>query len=100
MTDKFLTVEALATLLGMSEQAIYAACRNKQLPHIKIGKRIRVPESALQEWVAAQLVPSAPPKVVNNFVIQAPRGSVSAETQQQILTKAAMGMNAALARNT
>ena len=37
--------------------------------------------------------------VVNNFVIQAPRGSVSAETQQQILTKAAMGMNAALARN-
>lgn len=38
--------------------------------------------------------------VVNHFVIQAPRGSVSAETQQQILTKAAMGMNAALARNT
>ena len=37
--------------------------------------------------------------VVNHFVIQAPRGSVSAETQQQILTKAAMGMNAALARN-
>lgn len=37
--------------------------------------------------------------VVNHFVIQAPRGSVSAETQQQILTKAGMEMNAALARN-
>lgn len=38
--------------------------------------------------------------VVNNFTIQAPRGSVTKETQQQIATKAAKGMNAAMARNT
>jgi hypothetical protein len=37
--------------------------------------------------------------IVNQFNIQAPRGTVTPETQQQIATRAAMSINAALARN-
>lgn len=48
------TVEAIAPQFNLSTQAVYAACRNGQIPHIRIGKRIRIPESSIQKWIDAQ----------------------------------------------
>lgn len=48
------TVEAIAPQFNLSTQAVYAACRNGQIPHVRIGKRIRIPESSIQKWIDAQ----------------------------------------------
>lgn len=48
------TVEAIAPQLNLSVQAVYSACRNGQLPHVRIGRRIRIPESALQRMIEEQ----------------------------------------------
>jgi excisionase family DNA binding protein len=51
----FLTVEQAAPQLQMSEQALYAACRVGQFPHIRIGRRIRIPARALAELATIQV---------------------------------------------
>jgi excisionase family DNA binding protein len=52
--ETFFTVEAIAPQLNLSVQAVYAACRNGQLTHVRIGRRIRIPESALQKLIEDQ----------------------------------------------
>jgi excisionase family DNA binding protein len=49
--EEFHKPETIASRFGMSLQALYAACRLNQIPHVRIGKRIRFPESALQKWI-------------------------------------------------
>lgn len=55
MTEIFHRPEVAAKQFGITLQAFYAACREQKIPHIRIGKRIRVPESALQRWIEEQL---------------------------------------------
>jgi excisionase family DNA binding protein len=46
------TVAEVAPKVGMTKQALYAACRKGDFPCIRIGKRrIRVPSSALKKWL-------------------------------------------------
>lgn len=54
LVDQMHTVEAVAPRAGMSKQALYAACRAHQFPHVRIGKRIRIPESLLEKWIQEQ----------------------------------------------
>lgn len=56
MVEEFHKPEAVAPRIGLTLQAFYAACRAKQFPHVRIGKRIRVPDSLLQKWIAEQAV--------------------------------------------
>ncbi len=53
--QELLTVTEVAPMVRMSDQALYRAIREKQFPAIRIGAQIRIPESALTEWVEAQL---------------------------------------------
>jgi excisionase family DNA binding protein len=53
--ERFYTVPEIAPQIGMSEQGLYAACREGQFPHVRIGKRIRIPASAVSRWVEQQL---------------------------------------------
>jgi excisionase family DNA binding protein len=53
--EEFFTVEEAAPKVRMSTQSLYAACREKQFPHVKIGKRVRIPASALTLWIERQL---------------------------------------------
>lgn len=34
----------------MSVQALYRACRERQVPHVKVGRRIYFNEDTLREW--------------------------------------------------
>lgn len=34
----------------MSVQALYRACRERQVPHVKVGRRIYFNEDMLREW--------------------------------------------------
>lgn len=47
-------IKTVAPRVGMSKQALYAACRAGQFPHVKIGRRIRIPESYLERLIAEQ----------------------------------------------
>lgn len=41
--------------IGVSRNRAYELVRTGQLPSIRIGKTLRVPVSALQDWIAQQL---------------------------------------------
>lgn len=53
--EKLLTVAEAAPLVQMSQQGLYAAIRAKQFPALHIGRRIRIPQSAVQRWIAEQV---------------------------------------------
>lgn len=46
-----LTVEEAATLLGISRASAYEAVRKREIPSLRVGKRILVPRSQLQRLV-------------------------------------------------
>jgi len=45
-----LTIQALATLLGVSRPTIYTYMR-KGLPHIKLGRSLRFLLPSVQQWI-------------------------------------------------
>lgn len=53
--ENLLTVEEVAPLIRFSEQGLYRAIRENGFPALKIGRQIRIPESALQRWIEEQL---------------------------------------------
>lgn len=53
--EKLLTVAEAAPLVQMSRQGLYAAIRAKQFPALHIGRRIRIPQSSVQRWIAEQV---------------------------------------------
>lgn len=58
--EKLLTVAEAAPLVQMSQQGLYAAIRAKQFPALHIGRRIRIPQSSVQRWIAEQMQPLHP----------------------------------------
>lgn len=48
--ETWLTVKEAAPIVQMSEQALYAAIREKQIPAIHIGRRIRIDPNVLRAW--------------------------------------------------
>jgi len=48
------TVEDAALLLGMSRNGAYDAVKENQIPHIRIGRCIRVPSAALRSLLKVE----------------------------------------------
>jgi len=48
-----LTVEEVASLLGLGRTAAYEAARRGQIPSRRLGRRVTVPVAALLEGIAA-----------------------------------------------
>ncbi len=48
------SVDEAAELLGISRTSAYEAIRKGEIPHIKIGKRILIPKSALTNLLQTQ----------------------------------------------
>ena len=46
-----LTVEEVASLLGLGRTATYEAARRGQLPSRRLGRRVVVPVPALLDWL-------------------------------------------------
>ena len=47
------TVDEAAKVLGFSKAVLYEAVRTKQLPTIRLGRRIMIPKHALMEFIGA-----------------------------------------------
>ena len=54
-----LTIAETARMLGLSRATVYSLTRSGDLPSIKIGRAVRVPINALNEWLAARTEGSA-----------------------------------------
>ncbi len=54
MAEKFYTVEDVARILQISVSTVRKLINDGDLRSIRIGKQIRVPESALNEYIERQ----------------------------------------------
>lgn len=54
-----LTVPQAAQLLGIGVTLVYEEIGRGKLPHIRIGRALRVPRQALESWIAANTVGTA-----------------------------------------
>ena len=54
LEDPILTIPQVAKYLQLSRSKVYYLASKKQLPHLKLGKNIRVRLSDLQKWLNQQ----------------------------------------------
>jgi excisionase family DNA binding protein len=52
--NKVLTIPEVAAYLKISKSKIYYLVSQKQIPHLKLGRNVRIRESDLQEWLELQ----------------------------------------------
>lgn len=50
-----LTVQEIATYLGVSPETIYGMTREKAIPHFRIGSRILFKLEAINQWIDGQI---------------------------------------------
>jgi excisionase family DNA binding protein len=55
-TDRLLTVTQAAELLGTSERFPRRLIAERRIRFVRIGRHIRIPETALREFIAAGVV--------------------------------------------
>lgn len=53
---QLLTIDEAREILRVGRNVMYELIRSGGVPHIKIGKQIRVPLRELEEWVKNQLI--------------------------------------------
>ena len=54
--DEIMTVPEVAKYLKISKAKIYYLIQRQQIPHIKIGRNVRVRESDLEKWLMKQTI--------------------------------------------
>lgn len=56
--ETILTVPEVARYLKISKAKIYYLISKKRIPHIRLGRNVRVRESDLERWLVKQTVGS------------------------------------------
>jgi len=52
--DKVFTIPEVAAYLKISKSKIYYLVSQKQIPHLKVGRNVRIRESDLLQWMELQ----------------------------------------------
>ncbi len=61
-----LTVQEAAELLRISPNTCYELIRQVRIPHIRLGRVIRIPRHGLETWIHEEArLPEPPPPVVS-----------------------------------
>ncbi len=60
MNDPVLTIPEVAEYLRISKSKIYYLVSRNQIPHLKIGRNVRIRESDLQAWMESQIIVERP----------------------------------------
>lgn len=55
-TDRLLTVAEVADVLGTTERFPRRLIEERRIRFVRVGRHVRIPESALREFIAAGLV--------------------------------------------
>jgi excisionase family DNA binding protein len=56
MSDPVLTIPEVARYLKMSKSKVYYLVQQRKIPHIKIGRNVRVRERDIQLWLEANSI--------------------------------------------
>ena len=56
--DPIMTVPETAEYLKLSKSKVYILVKRNQIPHIKIGKNVRIRRSELLKWLDGKVQPS------------------------------------------
>jgi excisionase family DNA binding protein len=56
--DPILTVSETAAYLKLSKSKVYLLVQRKEIPHIRMGKSVRIRMCDLREWIDEQIVDS------------------------------------------
>lgn len=54
LTSAVLTADEVAKLLRISRYSVYEAVRRKELPHVRIGRRILFSEDAIRRFLQCE----------------------------------------------
>ena len=49
--DEILTIPQVAKMLKMSKAKVYMLINQKKIPHVKIGRNVRILEPELIKWI-------------------------------------------------
>jgi excisionase family DNA binding protein len=49
--DRILTIPEVAIYLKISKSKIYYLVQRKEIPHVRIGRNVRIKESDLTKWL-------------------------------------------------
>lgn len=63
--DKVFTIPEVAAYLKISRSKMYYLVSQKQIPHLKVGRNVRIRESDLQKWLELQteMMPASSQKI-------------------------------------
>ncbi|MEU0740702.1 helix-turn-helix domain-containing protein [Streptomyces sp. NPDC006134] len=56
MTDRYLSVDQVAELLGTSVRFPRRLVEERRIRYVKVGRHVRIPASALEEFIASRMV--------------------------------------------
>jgi excisionase family DNA binding protein len=56
MDEKIYTIPKVAIYLKMSRSKVYNLVQGRKIPHIKIGRNVRVRETDLKKWIDKNVV--------------------------------------------
>ena len=56
--DRILTVPETAEYLQMSKSKVYAMIQRREIPHLKIGRNVRIRRGDLLKWLEEQAQPT------------------------------------------
>lgn len=63
-----LTVEEAAALLRIGRNTCYEMVRQQRIPHVRLGRLIRVPRQGLEHWISREAhLPPDPPVMVSSL---------------------------------
>ena len=51
LTDRLLTADDVAAIVGMTKDWIYAEVRAGRIPHVKLGRYYRFREESIAAWI-------------------------------------------------
>lgn len=55
LADRVLTVPQVAQYLQISKSKIYYLVSRKQIPHLRLGRNVRIRQSDLLKWLELQI---------------------------------------------
>ncbi|MFC8415782.1 helix-turn-helix domain-containing protein [Streptomyces coelicoflavus] len=64
MNDRYLNVDQVAELLGTTVRFPRRLIEERRITYVKVGRHVRIPESAVREFIAANTVKPRRPGVV------------------------------------
>ncbi|MGW1211503.1 excisionase family DNA-binding protein [Streptomyces sp. NPDC002499] len=56
MTDRYLSVDQVAELLGTTARFPRRLIEERRIRYVKVGRHVRIPESAVEEFIQARTV--------------------------------------------